>query len=182
MLHAHLAALALAASALAASGCGSSSKNGSTSASAGTSANTTTVQSSNPAATVPVAVASGKPLTHAQWIAKGDAICARLSTQLAENTAKTQPELAYALAQGALYTRAALTQLAKLVPPSPKETDWQEFLTGLEEMASNSTTLSHITQAGNFNVKLPLLAATELIQKRIQVVSKHNGFKHCSRI
>lgn len=184
MLHAQLAALALAVGALAASGCGSSAKNGSTSASTGTSPSTTTAQqSSTTAATVPtVTVATGKPLTRAQWTVQGDAICARLATELAGTTSKTQAELANALTQSAVYVRASVTQLAKLVPPASKETDWQEYLTGLQEVAANSVTLAQITKAGQFNSNLPIVTTSQTIHKRIETLARHDGFKSCPRV
>jgi hypothetical protein len=185
VLHAHLAALALAAGALATPGCGSSSKP--------TGASTVTTQAATAATTAPpgkspltaaadAAPPSGKPLTRAQWIAKGDAICARLAAQRMGSTVKTQQEFARALTQYALYDRSELPQLAKLVPPSSKENDWQEFLTGLREVSTNSVALAKIAQAGNFDVNLPLLATTQLIRERIHALARHDGFKQCSRV
>lgn len=184
MLHAQLAALALAAGVLAASGCGSSAKDGSTSTSAGTSPSTTAAQQSSttPASVPTVTVATGKPLTHAQWRAQGDAICARLATELAGSTSKTQAELANALTQSAVYVRASVIQLAKLVPPPSKETDWQEYLTGLQQVAANSVALAQITKAGGFNSNLPIVTTSQVIHRRIEALARHDGFRSCSRV
>jgi hypothetical protein len=129
-----------------------------------------------------VTVASGKPLSRSQWTGQGDAICTRLVAQLAGSTSKTSAEFARALGQSAVYVRASVAQLAKLVPPASKETDWQEYLTGLQEIAANSVTLAQITQAGGFNGQLPIMRTTQTILKRIQALVRHDGFKSCSRI
>jgi ABC-type transport system substrate-binding protein len=187
MLLTHLATLALAASALAASGCGGSSKSASTSAAttpATTSvatAATTAPTSTTPATTTTVTVATGKPLTRSAWIAKGDVICARLITQLSSGAPKSSRELAHALVQSAAYERAELAQLAKLVPPSSMETDWQEFLTGINEIATNSATLGETAQSGTGTLNIPLLRVTQQIENHTNAVAKHDGFKHCSR-
>jgi hypothetical protein len=189
MLFTHLAALTLTASALVASGCGSSSKSESTNASTGTTAATTatTTAATTPSSTTPstitsIKVASGKPLTSAQWIVKGDAICARLVTQISGTTARTQQQLAQALTQSAVYERAELARLAKLVPPSTKHQDWQEFLTGLDETAANSITLAGVAQTNKLNLHSPLVTKAQAIQGHMSIIAKHDGFKHCSQV
>jgi hypothetical protein len=185
MLLMYLAALALAATVLAASGCGGSSKSGSTSTSASAPTTTTTTASTSttpPATTTTVKVAAGKPLTHAQWIAKGDAICARLNAELAANTVKSTAEFARVLPVAAADEQAELAQLVKLVPPTSKTKDWQEFLTGTQEWAANSYKLAESSQSGSFTLKAPLVATTRKIHETLAHLAQHEGFKECSLV
>lgn len=188
LLATHLAALALAATTLVASGCGSSSKNGSTSSSTAASAATTTTTATTapsltaPTTTAAVVIATGKPLTSAEWISKGDAICARLVAQVAASTARTQQELAHALAQKSVYEKAELAKLAKLVPPSSKQSDWQTYLNGLSELADNSAKLAETAQTGKLNLHSSLVASSQEVEKGIHAIATSDGFKHCSQV
>lgn len=184
MLHVQLGALALTllATMLAAAGCGGSSKTTETTAST-----TTTTGASTPAvpttASVPavtVTVASGKPLSRAQWIAKGDAICVRLSNELEGLSVKKAAELPRVLPLEAAYVRNEVAQLAKLVPPASKASDWQQFLTAGLQWAEGSAKLAEDGKLGDAITKAPLATAVVAIHEHLKQIAKIDGFQHCS--
>jgi hypothetical protein len=181
-----LAALVLATTALAAAGCGSSSKSGSATTAASTAAPSTTVATTTtsnrlpPAVTVPVA--SGKPLTRAQWLAKGDAICAHLFKELKPLSIKGTEELPRVLPQAAAYERAAVAELAKLVPPASKARHWQTILRTTLRSAEAEAKLAEYGKLGAAITKSPVATAMIALQKHLGEMAKHEGFKVCSRL
>lgn len=187
MLHTRLAALALTAAILGAIGCGGSSKTVSTTTSVATTPTATAANGTTAAGTVPTAaatvkVASGKPLTHGQWVARGDVICAHTFTQIDANPVTSASDYARVLPQIALYEQAELAELAKLVPPTSKTNDWQEVLTATRQEAQNTAKLGQSAQSGSFSASSPLAKATEKLEIQVAAISKRNGFKHCSRL
>lgn len=179
MFYARLAALALAATSLAAIGCGGSSKVGSTNASQAT-ASTTSSATSVASTTGTVKAASGTSLGYSQWIAKGDAICARLNAQLTASPVKAIQEFARALPQAAAYERIEYAQLAKLVPPPSKAADWQQFLTDTRLWAEDSAKLGEIAQAHKFSIGMQLVSKSRSLHEQLAKIAKQDGFKTCS--
>jgi hypothetical protein len=185
MLHTTLVALALLATTLMAAGCGGSSKAGETSTSAATTptttaAGTTAAANTAPVPTVTVKIASGKPLTRAQWIAKGDAICARLNRELDAISVKTAAELPRVLPQEAAYERAEVAQLATLVSPASSAKDWQEFLNATLQWAEGSAKLAEYGRFGDAITRTPLAATVIGIHEHVMKIAKRNGFRACS--
>jgi hypothetical protein len=181
-----LATLALAVTTLAISGCGSSSDSESKSNPTNTAATTapvsnTTVDTSTPVARVPpVKVASGKPLTRAQWISAGDKICARLNAQLEATPVKGAKTFAVVIPQVAAYERTEVAELAKLVPPPTARDQWEEILTETLQLAENTAALGKTAQTSQFTFKTALVASTAKIRAELLADTKRIGFKECS--
>jgi hypothetical protein len=191
VLQAHLAALALAAITLAASGCGGSKTAATTAAASSTAPSipttnsaptTATSTTTTPTPVVGVKLASGKPLTRAQWLAKGDAICGRLNAQLAATPVKSIQEFTRVLPQAAAYERAELAQLVKLVPPTSKASEWQTFLVNTQQWAENSTRLGQLAQTSPIKLTNPLVTTTRKLHERLAHLAGHDGFKECSLV
>lgn len=186
MLHVCLTALLLTMITLVASGCGGSSKaEVTTSASSTTTTTTASTSAVTPTPTPKVAVvrlASGTPLTRAEWIKKGEAVCAKLNAQLAANTIRTPSDFARVLPQAAAYERAEFNSLVKLAPPASMSKDWQHFLTATEEWAENSLKVANLATPGNFNINTPLAVATKNIHEHLAAIAKRDGFKECALV
>jgi hypothetical protein len=182
VLQVHLAALALAAMALAVSGCGSSSKSATATTSSTTAATIPASSTTSTAAPTLTAVklATGTPLTHAEWLARGDSICARLNAQLAANTVTSIRQLAQVLPQAAAYERAEFVKLVKLVPPSADATSWQKFLTETQQWAANSAALGRSARTTQFTLNEPLVTVTRSLHEKLARRAKQEGFKECS--
>jgi hypothetical protein len=188
VLLAYLAVLVLATTALAASGCGGSSITTTTTDASTTAAPPTTSTATTTAATATapkvavVTLAAGKPLTRAQWIARGEAICARLNAQLAANTVKSTSEFARVLPLAAADERTEFTALVKLVPPPSDAKAWQRFLTDTEQWAENSSKLAQSETPGQFTLKVPLVTSTKDLHERLAAIAKRAGFKECALV
>ena len=182
MSHARLTALALAATSLvlAAGGCGGSSKSASTEASTSAASTTTTTAATLP--NVPVAIAPGRPLKRAQWIVKGDAIWSRLNTELEAVHVKKVAELVRVLPQEVAYERAAVTQLAKLVPPPSKADDWRQFLGAMLQWAEGSSELAAYAKLGDTITRSPLATATGAVHKQMNQIARYDGLMACSTV
>lgn len=172
-------AIAFATIALAMSSCGSSSKTTTASRSTDSSAIASTPQP-EPAPAVPVA--TGRPLARAQWVTEGDSVCAGLLRQLSAESAGTRPQLVLALTQTSAYERAALTRLAVLVPPRSKKKDWEQYLTGLQHIATSTQAQVAEARAGTFQIDSPAVLAAQSLKERIDALVKSDGFAKCSRL
>jgi hypothetical protein len=180
VLHAHFAALALAATTLAVSGCGGSSKAGSTTTARAATAPATTASTTNaPIPTTPVTIASGKPLTRAQWIARGDAICARTNMKLKAISVVSTRDYARVLPQAAIYDRIEATELSKLVPPASMARDWMQIVNGYQLFGDYTSRVAEYAQANNFAPATPLTQMGEKVHKHLAAIAKRDGFKQC---
>lgn len=191
MLHAYLAFL-VAASVLVAAGCGGSSKTTTTSTSTtsastadtttttGTTVAGTTITSIPPAPIVSVKVASGKPLTRSQWIAKGNEVCGRLKAELEAIKVKATGELPRVLPQVAATERAEIAQLATLVPPSSKRSDWQQFLNISLQRAEDTARTVALARLGDAISQAPIFATVRGLQRELAAIAKRDGLRECA--
>ncbi len=180
-----LAALALAAISLAAAGCGSSKSEATSTAASTTTASAKTTSTSvaePPATTLPtvkVTVARGKPLTRAQWIAKGDKICGRYQAEIETLSVKKVSELPRVLPQEAAYVRAELGQLVKLVPPAAHAKEWQQLLNATLQWAEGSDMLASQPNLGGALLSSPVGRAVIAVHSNVVQIANHAGFKVC---
>jgi hypothetical protein len=194
MLHMQLAALALVATSLAASGCGGSSKTETATSAAtptATTSTTTDVASTTsplPPAT-PVKVATGKPLTRAQLIAKADAICARtnvkvdaVSTRVDAPTSVVKKEIAQGFPRVAIYERRETNELIKLVPPASMAHDWGLIISDFHRYVEYADAAARYAEAKNLKAVVPLIKPGEKVHEHLNAVAKRAGFKYCSGI
>jgi hypothetical protein len=172
-----LTAITLALTAIAAAGCGSS-KGGSTTTAASTTAATTSA--TTPIATPAVTVATGKPLSRAQWVAAGDAICHRLQNQLASVTSDTTTQFERALPQAVVFYAATAEDLSKLIPPKAAAHDWQAYVNDIHLFGEYTNLESRELKKGQ-KVMAPAVRA-KVAQLQTDMISraKRYGFKWCS--
>lgn len=170
-----LSVLALGAVVLAASGCGGSSKT----RSAATPATTAPAATPPPAAPM-LKLASGTPLTRAEWIAKGDAICNRSNIKISSVTVRAMPEYATALPQIVTYERAEAHELSKLVPPASMAHDWAQIVNGLQLDSNYISTLAGYARENKYSNTNPLVEKANSLHKQIAELAKRDGFTRCS--
>jgi hypothetical protein len=174
MLHTQLAALALAVAAVTASGCGSS-KTTTTTTAAQTTASTTTASS-----TTPTPVASGAPLSRAQWIAQGDAICERTQDKINTLAARNSAEVIDALPQAAIYYTTEVEDLSKLTPPKSMAHDWEVIINNIHLFGEYTTIVSQNIKGHRVALPNALRAKVAKIQTNIITTAKRDGFKECA--
>jgi hypothetical protein len=186
MLQLNLVAIALAGAALAVSGCGGSSKTGSSSSVATTttaSASTTaTTPAPNTTVTSTVTLASGKPLTHSVWIARGNAICAHATAQRGSTSIKGTQNYAGVLTQVALYDRTEAAELAKLVPPPSKAADWKRIVDGFQLWGDFTDKVVEYAAIGNLKSARPLIAQGEKAHEKVMAIAARDGLARCAQL
>jgi hypothetical protein len=171
-------ALGLAAVALVASGCGGSSKKASTTAASTASTTATTPAVSPPAASIKVA--SGRPLTQAGWIAKGDAICSRANEKLATSIITSISNAPRVFRQISVYMQIEAQELSKLVPPKPATHDWAQIVNGLQLDSRYQNTMAGYAQEKKFTFANPLVERSANLHKHVAELAGRHGFKECS--
>jgi hypothetical protein len=163
--------LSLAVAALAASGCGSSKTESTTTAAAQATASTT--------AAAPT-ITTGAPLSHAQWIAAGDAICEGVQNKLNALKSRTTAQLERVLPQAAVYYAAEAESMVKIVPPKAMAHDWQQIIDDVHlygeytSVAVQNIKEHHETLTPSFRAKVAS------IQTSMITTAKRDGFKWCS--
>lgn len=124
---------------------------------------------------------SAKPLTRAQLIAKADVVCRRINHKLSSVTIKSQQDIARVAPKLAAYEQEALSDLAKLVPPTALANDWKEIVAGAQTLADNVAKLGEYAKSNNIKAARPLIASSSKIQEHIQAIAKRDGFQDCSK-
>jgi hypothetical protein len=123
---------------------------------------------------------SPKPLTRAQLLAKGDAICRRLNKRFSSITVKNQQQLIRVLPRLAAYEQQALTELSKLIPPASMENDWKMIVSGAQSVADTTAKLGEAAKAKDVKTTHALLSEIGKMEQRTIAIAKRNGFKACS--
>jgi hypothetical protein len=182
MLRMQIVMLALATTMLGVTGCGSSSKSGSTSTAVSTTASSTitTTPTPLPTTTAALAIATGKPLTREQLIAKGDLICARANLKLKTMSSATRQDTARLLPQAAGYERIQATELSKLVPPASLASDWKQIVAGIQKFSELSIRAAEYLQAKNTSAATSIVQAANTTQRQLTAIAKRDGFKDCA--
>jgi hypothetical protein len=179
MLQTSLVVVALA---LSVAGCGGSSKTESSATTAASKPAQTTAAQTTTATTSgqEVKPQSGKPLSTAVWIAKGDAICARANIHRHAQTAKTTQELARLAPQISGYDHIAAVELSKLVPPTAKTSDWNVIVTDAQKLSEFAARVGGYAQVNKFREAEPLMIAAANLQQQLTSIAQRDGFKKCS--
>jgi hypothetical protein len=157
--------------ALVMSSCGSS-KTGSASNSASTAAKIPA------AATVPVA--TGKPLTRAQLIAQGDAICANAKAKIKTLVGNTKAEIINLLPQGAIYYNAEAENLSKLVPPASLSRDWKKIVDDIESVSQYTNGTARYAKEKQEKTAARFYKQSLKAREQALIIAAHDGFKNCS--
>jgi ABC-type Fe3+-hydroxamate transport system substrate-binding protein len=190
MSHTQLAALALAAASLALCGCGGSSKttvSTAASSAAATTATTTTIASTSLPAATTVKVAVGAPLTRAQLLAKGDAICARINVQVDKVTTQassspnvSRQEFYEGIPKVARDYATEANELSKLVPPASLAHNWETILSDLHRYVQYEDLAAHEAEVKDAKAIVALIAPAEAIHAKLDAIAKRDGFRYCS--
>ena len=174
MLHTQLAALALAVVAVTASGCGSS-KSTTTTTAAQTAASTTATSS-----TTPTTIATGTPLSRAQWITQGDAICESTEDKVNALAARTSAEVIDALPQAAIYYASEAESLGKITPPKSMTHDWEQIVNDIHLFGEYTNIVSQNIKQHHVAFSNELRAKIAKLQANMIGTAKRDGFKWCS--
>lgn len=128
-----------------------------------------------------VHISNGKPLTQAQWIARGDAICAKLISQTNPLKVKNTNEIPRLIPQEVIYIHAELAALSKLTPPANKANDWQKLLNLKQEWANGIARVAANFESLRKQANNPFLRTLASTRTRANKLALQNGFKKCSQ-
>lgn len=170
--------LVLAAGSLAVGGCGGSSTP--RSASGSTARSAAPSPATRATAGEEIKLRSGRPLSRAAWIAKGDSICTRANVKLSSTTAKGTQDLARLLPQAAAYEHIEALELSKLVPPSGATGDWQQIVNDLQKYSEFSIRVGEYARVNNLQAAKPIAHAAEETQRALVAIAKRDGFSACA--
>lgn len=125
---------------------------------------------------------SSKPLTRAELTAKANAICKTVAAKISSKSANTQQEIARVASELASFEQTALTNLSKLVPPAELEGDWKQFIAGAQTLAENTAKLGEYAKANKLKAARALITSSEVTQKQMMAVAKHDGLTACEQV
>jgi hypothetical protein len=172
MDRARLVALALAVGAIAAGGCGSSTKP----------ANQATKPSN--AATQPTgdgsAVRSSSPLTRAQLIAKGDAICYRLNARRAATKIQRRQDYERLVPALAGYELSLASEMRRMTPPASMAHDWQQMVEGTRKIGEATARIRNYADASSKRFSEEVEPILYKGVNQLTAAAKHAGFNDCS--
>ncbi len=168
-----LAVLALAASVLAASGCGGSTKASSQAAS-------TTVAGSPAGATATQTAPSG-PLTRAQLIEKGEAICYRLNVKRSSTRISQPGDYERFVPVLAATELAAATEMGNLTPPPALAGEWREMIAGAHAIGEVTGHFPHYSEASNNKLAHRYDVILSHAVEQLTGAARRAGFKECAR-
>jgi hypothetical protein len=163
---------------LAAGGCGGS-KGGSSTASSTTVSGAGTSASSQVSST---ATGSGKPLSAAQLVAKADAICAQLNTELDRDHIRRQQDIARIVPHRVAAEQAALTALSILTPPASMAHDYRQMLATRRTLIEDTTKLGQAAAADGTNADTSLYASSTALVRQMATTAQRDGFKSCGKL
>ncbi len=165
-----LALLALVASVFTASGCGSSAEP--SNQSSVTSHGSTQKSSKSDGST---------PLSVAQLISKGDAICYRLNAKRRIISIGGPEDYERLIVPLAAYERTAATEMENLTPPPSLAHAWQQIVLGTQTLARLTGHFHTYAEASNLKLSRPFDAELGRAMDQVTRSAKQAGFKDCSR-
>jgi hypothetical protein len=125
-------------------------------------------------------VAAGKPLSRSQWLAEGDAICARTKAKTSVLTIKSIPDFARIYPQVAIYDRTEAAELNKLVPPATMAHDWTRIVNNIKLYAKYVSEVARHVQAKEQRAAGKPFHLANVVLEELFTISKRDGFKQCS--
>jgi hypothetical protein len=176
MLSTRLACLMLAGLALAAGGCGSSKSTSQTTSTASAQSTTgkgssTSGQSSTPSS----------PLTRAQLIAKGDAICYRLNVKRSTTTISSGQSYERLVPKIQATELAAATEMSELVPPPSMAAAWSRMVLATHTIAEATGHFRSYAEASNDKLGHQVDAVLTKGIKELTSTAKQEGFTDCAQ-
>ncbi|MGO9762069.1 MAG: hypothetical protein ACLP1Q_12510 [Solirubrobacteraceae bacterium] len=132
----------------------------------------------------------------ARLVAQADPICKQVNAKrtaadaaMDNATALTGPQgskvlkyIARTASSLAAYELQAVDRLRALKAPASMAHEWQEMLTGLQQLANDTAQLGIYSASKNVKAGEKLLASSRQIRLRLIAIAARNGFAHCGRL
>jgi hypothetical protein len=127
----------------------------------------------------------------AQLVAQADPVCKQVAAQrLAANTAvgkvgtstaKTLQALARLAPAVAVDEHQAVARLRALKAPSSLADDWQLLLTGMQQLADDTTRIAADSKAKNYKEVEAITSSGRRLRQQLTVIAARDGFSYCGR-
>lgn len=173
MLNTRKIALVLMATTLVAAGCGSSK-----SQTVGTTPSRAPVDTGT-TRTAPIVART--PLTRAQFVAQGDAICAATNSKLKALSANSTAEFVRSLPQGAIDYNAEAEDLMKLAPPPVLAHSWSQLVGYVRSVGASTMRIAEYMKEHQTKRARQLYRAALQTKAKWQAIAKRDGFRYCPR-
>jgi hypothetical protein len=119
-------------------------------------------------------------LSHADLIAKADAICARMRAEYHANGYTTNASIAKLAPILAGYEQTGVDEMRALRPPASLTSDWNLIVDNAQSIATDTAKLGQLAKENNLKAAASLFAIDRRNQQRALTVAARDGFKECS--
>jgi hypothetical protein len=118
------------------------------------------------------------------FIAKADAICARLNSQISgrEPSKITMSEIARLSLAHATLEQKALNELTRLVPPSSLAGDWKRIIAYRRTLIDELIKFAQYAKANDTRAVQTLSVSKEQVHRKLTATAKRAGFTACARV
>jgi len=174
-------ALALCCGALVLLGCGGSSDPSSRRRTAST-GSATSSRATVPKAAPSVAKAASKADERAQFIARADAICARVNRELSAVKKKGPKPILRVVPGNIVIERGALGELRALAAPASTATAWQQILDLRRIALQELLALVRATRHQQASSITKLIFSKKATHGKLLAAGQSSGFKDCARL
>lgn len=116
-------------------------------------------------------------------IAKADAICRRVNSQLAAAPpGVAASQIARSAPRNAALELRAVTDLNKLTPPPALAGDWQQMIAYRQTLADDLLKLAHYAQSNDARSMQALALSKKRVHQKLSKLATRDGFKDCSQL
>lgn len=127
-----------------------------------------------------------KPLTRAELIVRGDAICRRINARLAATTVGKGGGFGQLMPPLAAYEHAAVLEMRKLTPPASMADGWGQVIGGAQMLADATAKIGEYAKANNNTLPTtpPTRAAFTAAgagTRQMIAAAHREGFDDCAR-
>jgi hypothetical protein len=121
------------------------------------------------------------PLTRAELLARGDAVCYRLNTRRQSTLIARPSDYERQAPALAAYELTGATELGELTPPASMAQSWQHIVAGARTVATVTGRFPHFAQASSDAIGHRYDAILGKAIDEMVNAAKRSGFKECSR-
>jgi hypothetical protein len=127
----------------------------------------------------------------AKLVAAADPICKQVSvaraaantavTSAGTSTSKTLQALARFAPPVAVDEHQAIVRLRTINAPAALSSDWQKLLSGMEQLANDTTAIGNDAKAGKYAVITTITTSARKLRDQLTEIATHDGFAYCGR-
>jgi hypothetical protein len=124
----------------------------------------------------------------AKLVAEADPICKHVAVKreaanasLHGTSKSTLEKLAQLAPKVSVTEHQAVEQLRALKTPASLSQEWQQMLSGIEQLANDTTKLAVVAKANDLKKVEALTASGRKVREKLTVIATRDGFAYCGR-